>query len=564
MSVRGADILTPRALKSARPTLVVASVAINVLSVALPLYTLQVYDRAIPNQSTETLIILTIGVAVAIMVETALRLVRAAMIARIGADFERDASHTVLSRLLFSNNLDRINPARSDYLDRMRAVRALRDFHSGHALTVAVDAAFMFAFLALIAYIGGAIVVAPIIVAAIVVVSASLGSLQLRASLEERRTADQRRYDFLISTLNGVAGVKCFSLSGLVARRFEPLEYRASLATYAVLTNSASILNAGLVLSGVTTASAVTIGALAAYDGALSIGALIACVLLCGRLTPTIQRATLLWMKRQDYDVARDRFVRLFDRHQPLIVDRAAPPETTPYALQIRRLTFQRRRDDAPFLKNANLRARIGEALIVQAGDLRRGSLFLRIVAGREDGHDGDVLWSGALSRGTPFERRAERVGYLSSDAELFSGSILDNVSCFGLRSHQASIDAARIFGVDKDVAQLPNGWRTRITGRANDEVSLGLARRIVMARMIAARPGIIALDRADRFLDTESYDALVSAVVKMKRFALVLLNTNDQNLARLSDGAVDIDETGALGLRRAPRSYPAIALEPA
>ncbi|MGE0408240.1 MAG: ABC transporter transmembrane domain-containing protein [Amphiplicatus sp.] len=543
--------------------LIVGSVAINILAIALPIFSMQIYDRVLPSRADATLVMLVAGVAVAVALETLLRITRARLLSENGARFERNLSCTAVRRVLGSNLNDMGIQSASEKLQKMQAVRSLREFHSGHSTTVFIDCVFILAYLALIYAIGGLIILAPLSIVALIIDRGVAGGARLRRMIDIRKAADAARYDFLVATLQSMGALKSFALGGFFARRYEPLEYRTSLANFEVSRTSAQILNAGAVLGNLMTAAVVTLGVTTAMTEGLSIGSLIACVLLSGRLIPPLQRGVILWMKYQEYSASRIEFLSILkgESFEPSAAPVAHETDVPP-ALEWRDLGIARRRTGPPLLRRSSAQFELGEMAVIRAGGERRGSLLLRVIAGLATVNEGEILVQGTPLRAIPLTRRADFIGYLSSSAELFNGTILENLTSFGLRDQRQALAIASRLGVDKDVARMANGWNTIISGKSSDEAPAGLRQRIAIARVLAARPPVILFDEAGELLDNRSYDLMVGALAQMRAESVMLLNTADENLIRFCNRELRLNEAGALSFfalqrRIAPSAAP-------
>lgn len=529
--------------------LVVSTITIDILAIALPIFSMQIYDRVLPNHAGDTLAVMVAGVTVAVILEITLRLARAKMIAEEGANFEKGLSRSAVSHLLNAKQHDLGAQSASLKLQKLQAARPLRDFHSGYALTVLIDFAFIFLYLALIFHIGGWIILAPLAIIVLIIGNGLMRSLQLREAIQSRRTADLIRYDFLVSALQSISALKSFALGPHFSRRYEPLEYKTSLANFRVSRNSAQILNTSAVLGNVMSAAVVTVGAMTALKGGLSIGGLIACVLLSGRLIPPLQRGVILWIKFQEYDVSRRMFLSLFegDAHAA-VVEEGAPAANAP-ALELRNVGVARRRGAPPLFDAVSVTLRKDDVAIVRGASPRQASMLLKMIAGLAEPKEGEILVDGIPAHAIALTRRADHIAYLSASAELFQGTILENLTSFGLRDARQGLEAARLLGIDKDVARLPNGWNTHISGRAGDETPLGLRQRIAIARALAGRPSVLLLDDPGELLDNRGYDLMVSTLARLRTDCAILLNTSDENLICFANRELRFGRDGRLDI---------------
>ena len=253
---------------------VIASLMMNLLSLALPIVLLQVYDRIVPNNAKETLVLLVAGVACALILETIIRLARTYVTGWAGACFEHSAGNSALDALLNAEIASFEKEAAGVHLDRLSGVEAMRDFYSGQVVLIFVDLPFSILFLILIGFLGGALVVVPVVIFPLFAITAAIIGSRLRSALDRRANADDRRYNFLIEVLKGIHTVKAMAMEALMVRRFESLQETCAGAGHEVTKLSAIANSAGSIFSQLTMIGVVAFGAIFVIDGSLSIGGL--------------------------------------------------------------------------------------------------------------------------------------------------------------------------------------------------------------------------------------------------------------------------------------------------
>ena len=241
-----------------------ASLAINVLSLGLPLVILQVYDRILPNAATDTLLLLILGLLAVLLLDGLFRTARAYLTGWNAARLEHAAGCRAVDWLLGADIRAFEREAPGVHLDRLYAVDQLREYHAGQARLVMVDLPFVAVFLGLIWFIGGALVLIPLgLLAVLAVVGSYLGFL-IRAAIRDRVALDNRRYSFIIEVLSRIGTVKMLAMEPLLQRRYERLQESGAVGTYRTsflgnLTQSLGALFSNLVMVSVSAAGAVEV-----------------------------------------------------------------------------------------------------------------------------------------------------------------------------------------------------------------------------------------------------------------------------------------------------------------
>lgn len=534
------------AARAALAQMTLASLTINLLSLALPVMTLQVYDRILPHAGSGTLPMLIMGVSIAIALEAALRLARAYLMGWRGAVYEYGMSCAALAHVLSAHLPDMKRRGPGEHLHQMSAIGKLRDFNNGYVTTTMIDLAFVPLFLGFIVYVAGPLAIVPAMgLMGFALLSLSQGQ-DLRRRLKRREKADDRRYDFLIETLSALHTLKALTLEKLFQRRYERLEETSARANFTTAEATARAFNDCTVLSHVMTAATITVGALLVLHHQITAGALVATLLLSGRMMQMVQRGLMLWIKYQDAQIARDKVAVLFDapkdrsgmtgfdKTEPLIAGNIA----------IEGLRYNHPDTGETLIDVAQLEINPGDVVWISGASGAGKTTLLQLMAGVLAPTAGQVSVDGwPISRYTP-TALARHIGYVNAEPVIFRGSIRHNITRFGDIDALSARRAATQLGIDRDIARLPMGFDTFLQGNISDTIPPGLKQRIAMARVIAATPGILLLDGADMSLDRHGQHLLVQHLKMMRlRVSLVIVSEEPamQRLAtrhyRLQDG---------------------------
>jgi ATP-binding cassette subfamily C protein LapB len=537
--------LTPDGFKINRLQLIVPTLFICVLSLTLPVLTLQVYDRILPNPESGTMPVLISGVCVAIVLEICLRLSRSYVLGWSGAAYEHKLSCQAVSHVLQSDLAMLEKDGHGENLNRMTAIGKLREFNNGYNLITYTELSFVALYLGLIAYIAGPLVLVPVVIlTAFTVASAFLGAW-LNTALKERDNADDNRYNFLIESLKGVHTIKSFSLEKPFQRRYERLQYDATVSNYGVTEATSNTFNTGSIFSHIMLAAVISAGAWQVLEGHITSGALIATILLSGRVMQPVQRALGLWARYQDYCVARQKVQELFTL--PLVESRA---KTTPEPerkgnIVLSHVGFRVSDKDQWMFRDISLRLKLGESIQISGNYGCGKTTLLKIMAGLYPATEGKVR----IDDLNPLDYKPEalmgHIGFMPTQGVIFRGRIRDNLTRFGTIAEAQVRPIAAMMGIEQEVARLPRGFDTWMDGVEQDSVPPGLRQRIAIARVLAARPRILLFDNADRNLDRDGYRQIHAMLGRLKEKVAMILVTDDQNLARLADRHMILSDTG-------------------
>lgn len=525
------DILYPEGYKINVGDLLLASLAINILSLALPTMTLQVYDRILPNPGSGTLPVLITGVCVAVVLETIMRLGRSYMMGWSGAAYEHRLSCHAMNRLLHSDLSVPVPYGIGEYMNRLTAIGRLKDFYNGYSLVTVFELLFVPLFLGLAVYISGPLAIVPVIVLmAFTLISYKQGKT-LRRELESRDETDDKRYNFLIESLEGIHSLKSFGLENIFSRRYEALEEESTIANFRVTESSARAFDTASVFSHLMVAGVIGAGAVFVLEGTISTGALIATILLSGRMMQPVQRALALWAKYQDYTLSRAKAESIFE----IPLHPSAPAEgdspAREGALFVNNVSFRRSENEPWLLKDVSLQVGRGECISLSTDNTPSLSALLDMIAGVYAPKIGGIQIDGKNVLQYESKDLINHVGYVQSEGMIFRGTIRDNLTCFGQIEEAKVQEMAAMFQVDRDIASLPSGFDTFLNGNATDTIPPGLKQRIAMVRVLAPKPRLIIFDNADRSLDRDGYNLVYNLLARLKGKASIILSSDDHNL---------------------------------
>ena len=530
----GAVYHPPVSFDVPKTQLAIASLIINLLALALPILTLQVYDRLLVNENIDTLRVLASGVVVVVLLDMILRLGRSYIIGWAGAAYEHAISCNAMRHILNVELAPLENEGVSAHLQRMNGIGKLREFLSGQALVTLIDLPFVLIFLALIWYLATWMVLVPLILLALFTAAAIWLGRELEGALEKHEKANHGRLDFIIEALEGVHSLKSLALEPFFQRRFEQYQRHASAASLDLGRINALAVMLGQIFSQIMMIAVVAFGAPMAMEGQITLGTMIAVVMLSARITQPVQKALGLWTRFQDYKLARTDICKTFEL--PVIGRR--DPETLGEnggRVEIKDLGFAYNEDDELLLRGINLDLQRGEVISI-SGDRGTGkTTLLKILAGLYTPVKGDVLIDGVSATSYPARELVQHIGYLPMDGMIFRGTIWENISAFDEHRPEQVSEIVRLLGMDTAIKQLPGGFDTGLEGGNADAIPPGLRQRIALARTLAPKPRLILFDNADRALDKDGYNSVYRLLARLRDKATLVIVTDDRNITRLA-----------------------------
>jgi len=539
-------------LRHGRADIIYASGALNVLALALPIMILQVYDRIIPNNATDTLLLLVIGVGIAVIFEACFRLARSYLTARAGASFEHIAGCRALHRTLGTDIVRFEKEATGVYLHRFNAIESLREFMSGHSLLVFIDLPFAFIFMFLVAFIAGPLVFVPLILLVIFAAVTIAVGQGLKKALNDRSVWDERRYNFLIEVLTGIHTVKGLALEAQMVRRYERLQETTAGVVRNVAFKNNVAQSLGTIFSQITLVAVAAYGSVLVINESLTIGGLAACTLLSGRALQPLLRAMGVWTHYQNIKLSQDRvkaILELPQENNPIPNEDTyssatvqIPAAQTGSKIVLEDVSFGFGENTSPLFEHVNATFRAGETTAVAGANGSGKTTLLWLMMGLVTPQSGRVLLNGVdIAKADPSKVR-QHIAYLPQSGIVFHGTIMENLTMF--RRGQIvdeAIKQCKILGLDSVIKRLPNGYDTVIGDGAKDSLPGGVRQRIAIARAFVTKPEVILFDEANTSLDMAGDEILKNALLQLKDQSTIILVSHRPSLLKISDSGYKI-----------------------
>ncbi|MBT6095748.1 MAG: ATP-binding cassette domain-containing protein [Rhodospirillaceae bacterium] len=528
-----------------RADVMLASFAINLLSLALPLVILQVYDRIIPNESTETFLFLCLGLVVVIFIDGFLRSLRSQIITWAAARFEHAVSTRAVRALLGAEIVSFERSPAGTHMDRIGAVEMLRDFHSGQGLVNVTDLPFAVVFLALIYLIGGDLVWAPLAVVGIAAVFAIVLGIRLDRAVRRRNDLDDKRHNFVFQVLNGIHSVKGLGMEAQMSRRYQ--SFHAPLAAAVRDTNYLSSLgqSVGAVLGSMAMVSVAAAGSIMVIDDEISGGSLIACMLLAGRAIQPLIRMVSFWVQTRNLNLAQERldFINQMDQEKAG-GDLSDLPDFSGQ-IELDNVTVYRGDPDVPVLSNVNLTINAGEIVAVTGKSGGGKAAFLELFAGLLQPGEGTMLYDGTDTRNIDFRKLRKRIGYVRQFAVLFRGTLVDNMTMFEGADHlAAALETGHSLGLDETIAKMPKGMKTRAGDTASEGLAGSIQQVIALVRALSRKPVLLLFDEANSALDFDADKKLQDLIEKKRGQMTMVMVTDRPSMIAQADRVLDINKS--------------------
>lgn len=513
--------------------LVMSTLAINLLSLALPIMVLQIYDRIMTNHSVSTLYVLVVGVCIAITFEALLRIARAYTTSWSGMIYQYIMEANALHKYINAEPSKLKEEGTGKQIQNLESFNQLKDFYGGQTLVTLVDIPFAFVFLGLIFYLTGNLVFVPLALVTIFTLITWILGKKLMVALDQQDECDDARYNFIIESLQGIHSIKSYGVEPIFQRRYERLEEESSLSIYNSSVLSSMGYSFGILFNEIMAVAVVSFGAPMVIANELSTGSLIATVLLSGRLMQPIQKALLLWNQFQSYQLANDKAEKMFSIEQ---IDRINNSSQVKKIGRVKLTNVSFSEGENNFFSNINLELKMPDSITIHGEHNSGKAILLKLIAGIIKPTTGEVFIDGLPATKFSSEDLVHHVGFIDAENTMFQGTIMDNLTAFDESKIQEAMEISKILKLDQEIALLPHGYETKINDGFADTIAPGVKQRITIVRVLVNKPKIILFNNADKGLDRVGYNNLIKLLNLLKGQTTMILTSDDHNITNLSD----------------------------
>lgn len=521
---------------------VVASMLINTVAVAGSLFAMNVYDRVVPNNATDTLWVMAVGITIAYFFDFILRNLRSYFVDVAGRNAD-----VVLSSVLIDKVLRMRFAAKPEstgaLVNNLREFDNLRDFFSSGTLLTLVDLPFLLLFLILIGVIGGPLLVVPLLSVPIMLGAGLWVHMRIRRSAESSFKGNMQKNAFLVELVNGLETIRCCLAENRMQRAWERLVGASALASSTTRRYNTLSSTLSASLTQFVTVGVIVWGVYLIADGNLTMGGLIGCNILVGRaMAPLMQLSAMLGRVQQS---------RMALRALDLLMDTPSENDGDPAMVDFGKLAPGFTLEDVSFsypnsgrrsLNKISLHIRPGEKVGV-IGRMGSGKSTLgKLMMGLYAPDEGIVRFDDVDIRQMHMADLRGRVGFLPQDVVLFYGTIRDNIALNDPSvSDRLVLRAASIAGVTDFVRNISAGFGEQV-GERGMNLSGGQRQSLALARALLHDPDVLILDEPTSNMDMATEELIKGNLRKHIHNKTLILITHRLSMLDLVDRLIVMD----------------------
>jgi ATP-binding cassette subfamily C protein LapB len=522
-----------------------AATLVNFMSVGSSIFIMVVYDRVLPNSAYESLYALTIGMALVIIFDFVLKMLKTYFIDYAGEYVDKNVGDTIFNRLLDAPTAVVTGPVGAT-ANTFREFDSVRDFFTSATLSLIVDIPFIFLFIFVIYLIAGPLAYIPLVAVPVVLLIGILIQPFLARVSEDLGQHNQEKQSVLVETITGIESIKVLGGGDLVKERWKDAatkqssRSRLSRALAQIAVNSAQsaqqICLVGIVFYGVFLVS----------EGTVSMGGMVAAVLLSSRTLAPLAQIANLFGRANNAKTSYKRLASFMEETQEDDVsekNRVAIRREKLGSIEFKDTTYRYPEADIDTLRSINLSVNEGEKVAILGRNGSGKSTLMKLASGLFKASDGLVMYDGVDIKQLHTDDLSRSIGIVLQDVQLFSGSIRENIT-MGRQdiSQDDLINAGKLSGLDDFVSKIPGGYDLQLSDGGKG-LSGGQRQSIALARAIVHQPSHFILDEPTSAMDMNAENIFISQMASIIQDSTMLIVTHRMPLLNLVDRIIVMNE---------------------
>ena len=520
---------------------ILASIFINLFVIATPLFTMNVYDRDLPNNAMETLWVLFFGITIVMVFDVVLTLLRTYFFGIASKRADVIMSNRIFDQLL--NIKLEAKPASTGlFISRLQSFESVREFFTSATMAVIVDLPFVIIFIAIIFYIGGMVAIIPVIALVISLCLSWYGQSRIKGIVEQSTKEDQIKQTTLIETVSGLEIVKNVRAQSRMKTHWEQsvdkTVYYSEKGHYLSQTINTLTSFIGKFSNIVIVAAGVYMATL----GEMTMGAIIATMMLNGRVLSPVSKIVGMIIKYDRTMISLNNIDELMnmpvEKQDKAYISRPDMHGN----IELKEVDFSYKDQNFKTLKNINLTIKEGEKVAI-LGKIGSGkSTLLKVILNLYEPTSGSVLLDETDTRQIDPVDLSRAIGIVPQEPFLFMGSIKDNITIGEqYATDEEILRASKVAGLDEFLGKHEAGYDLMV-GERGEGLSGGERQSVTLARALLSDPNILMLDEPTNLMDRQTEKAFIKKLHSVVADKTLVVVTHKTSLLSLVDRVIIIE----------------------
>jgi ATP-binding cassette subfamily C protein LapB len=520
-----------------------AALLINIFALVMPIFSMNVYDRVVPNNATDTLWMLALGVLLVFGMDFMMRLLRGHFVDLASARIDVKLSALIMERVL-GMRLEGRPASVGSFASNLRSFESVRDFIASATVTALIDFPFALVFLVVIAWISWPLVFIPITGLIIGLIYAYLVQHKMHELAETTYRAAALRNASLVESLTALETIKTQGAEGVIQNKWERTTAFLARTSAQMRLLSATATNGATTIAQVVNVFLIVAGVYLIHERLLTMGGLIAVTMLGGRSIAPLGQSVGLLMQFQNARMSLETLDKLME--QPVERPDAAAFIHRPELLgeiEFRNVSFCYPGQGEAALQNVSLRIVPGEHVVILGRTGSGKSTLQKLMLGLYQPTDGVVRIDGIdLRQLDPADLR-RNVGFVGQDATLFYGTLRENIAIGAPYADDSTIvQAAEVAGLTQFVNRHPKGFDMLI-GERGESLSGGQRQEVAIARAVLMDPPVLLFDEPTSAMDFSTEAGFKERLRRFAAHKTMVIVTHRTSLIDLATRIVVVDD---------------------
>ena len=520
-----------------------AALVVNLFALAIPMFSMTVYDRVVPNHAVETLWVLAVGAILVLGFDFCLRTLRAYIVDSAGKRIDVQLSARIMERVL-GLRMDARPASVGSFAANLRAFEGVRDFIASATVTTLIDLPFVLLFLVVMAWVSPWLLLPPLVGMLAVLFVTLVAQDKMHELTETTYRASAQRNATLVESLVGLETLKTLGAESSVQRQWERATLFIAQIGGRLKLLSAGTVNFAQLMQQLVNIAVIIVGVYELSEGNMTMGGIIAASMLSGRAMAPLGQVAGLMMQYQN---ARTSLASV-GTHMNLPVER---PEGASFVhrpsftgdIEFKDVSFCYPGREQAVLKKVSFRLKAGEKVAI-IGRIGSGKTTIeKLILGLYQPTEGAVLVDGIDARQIDPAELRRAIGFVPQDVTLFYGTLKQNIAMGApFADDSAILAAADLAGVREFANTHPQGFEMPV-GERGESLSGGQRQAVAIARAVLNDPPVLLLDEPSSSMDHQSEEGLKQ---RLRRFAAgktIVLVTHRTSLLDLVDRLIVLDQ---------------------
>jgi len=515
---------------------IIASIMVNIFALVSPLFVMNVYDKVVPNLAFESLWVLAIGAGIAYIFDLTLKQLRGYLIDVAGKKIDIEVSSKLFAKVI-GMPLEKRSPSVGGMAKQIGEFDNVREFLSSATISAVVDLPFALLFMFCIWLVAGDLVMFPLIASILIIGFTLLNQSKLKRAIEETNKFSSLRHGHLIECLSTLESIKANGAEGVVQNAWQQMIGHTStwLLKSKIITNS--VLNFASFIVQISVVAVVVLGVYRVSENLISMGGIIAAVMLTGRaISPIAKLAGLMTRSNQTLSALKQLDILMAQEGE--FEDKAHLVSRTKLNgnINAENMSFKYPNSDIASIQPMTIKINQGERVAIVGHNGSGKTTLAKLLLGLYQPSQGSIQFDGLNYQQIHPSDLRKNIGYLPQDIVLFHGTIRDNI-LFGTRqvTEYQIIRAVQLSGVSIFTDHNSQGLDQQV-GESGNALSRGQRQSIVLARAILNSPQILLLDEPTASLDARAEKQFIKSIHATAKDRTMLLITHKMDLLKLVD----------------------------